>query len=760
MDKIIEQLNMKPVEILIPDYIIEQWQQLLEMMLSSNFSDIVLLNKLKSADYKYLGRAFQDQQEIAIDELTIITQQFSDCLEQEDQRIKKKIAEKVYINSDLAADDIFYLGLPVRWPQGKIFAVLSFYSRDCSLWKTSNLNQIEFAINLIESNLKLIYQNNFNSNLNDYYSKLIDILPVGVLIENEQGIILKANEELEQITGFTKSELIGSSIFETLVPENNSANARQDIKKILADNILSQRIFSQDKFSTEKYLYLQEQKINLPDNSIGIVSIQTDITDKVMVEKQVVDLLNKQKILLDSIDIQIWFADDINHYGIVNEARAEFLGLAKEEIRGKKITEVMQEDKSIQSCLASNRFVFETKQKYHVEEKIKNHTGDLRTLAVTKTPILNEDNKVDAIVCTAVDITEQRRQEAKIKYASYHDSLTELYNRSFMEKEINDFDCKENLPISVIMIDLNGLKLVNDTYGHLAGDNLLQKMAAILKNSCRNSDIVVRWGGDEFVILLPKTKQKNLEEVISRINTKLADNYLLEAGSKIPLSAAIGSAIKSEVYQNIFDILDQAEEIMYKNKLTESKSVKSNIVNSLLRTLSEKSQETGQHSTRMAKLATKIAKKMQLSTIEINKLILIAKLHDIGKTVIPESILNKKTELTEEEWRIIRNHPAVGHRILNATEEFSHISGEVLSHHEFWDGSGYPRGLKGEEIPLLARIIAIVDAYDVMTNKQSYKAPLSKSAALAEIESCSGSQFDPELVELFIKIMKNVVKIK
>lgn len=306
------------------------------------------------------------------------------------------------------------------------------------------------------------------------------------------------------------------------------------------------------------------------------------------------------------------------------------------------------------------------------------------------------------------------------------------------------------------MADLNGLKLVNDTYGHNEGDKLLKKMAEILKESCRSNDLIARWGGDEFVILLPETDRRAVKMVVERINQKISNTFLeFEDGSKLPLSAALGYGVKSHYFEDVFEILDEAESKMYKNKLTESRSIKSNILNSLLKTLSEKSQETSRHSNRMAALARKLAVKIELNQNEINKLTLIAKLHDIGKTVIPEKILNKKEKLTAAEWKEIKTHPAVGHRILNATEEFSHISEEVLSHHERWDGSGYPRGLKAEKIPLLARIIAIVDAYDVMTSKQVYKAAVSKAEALREIKENAGTQFDPELSKLFIDLISD-----
>lgn len=384
-----------------------------------------------------------------------------------------------------------------------------------------------------------------------------------------------------------------------------------------------------------------------------------------------------------------------------------------------------------------------------------NSSGEERFIRLKERKITLPNNE-EGIVSIQSDITEKIKSEEKIKYASYHDSLTDLYNRSYLEKKILDLNQENKLPIALIMADLNGLKLVNDTYGHNEGDNLLRKMAGILKDSCRGNDLIARWGGDEFVILLPETDCEAVKMVVKRINKKISNTFLeFEDSSKLPLSAALGYGVKNNCFEDIFEILDNAESRMYKNKLTESRSIKSNILNTLLKTLSEKSQETSRHSNRMAALARKLAERIDLSQSEINKLTLIAKLHDIGKTVIPEKILNKKEKLIAAEWKEVKTHPAVGQRILNTTEEFSHISESVLSHHERWDGGGYPRGLKEEEISLLARIIAVVDAYDVMTGKQVYKAAISKEEALKEIEKNAGTQFDPELAKLFIELMSD-----
>lgn len=712
MDDILKKIDLDVNKIEIPEKTIRQWQQLLDML--------VELSGVRDAVIRRYDKA---------------------SLESESNKEEQDKSK-------------FYLNYPILWPGGERYGRITIYDNEEINSNHKLKLQLDFVRNLIENNLKLIYQNKLNYNLSNYYSKLIDTLPIGVMIEDMDGRILKVNEIMKDITGFSKKELLASNIFETVVPDDQRDLARENIKKIKNDQVLIHELPSTNGNGEKSYIRLNERKITLPNNKEGIVSIQSDITEKKKAQKKVKELLKKQQVLLDNIDIQIWFAEDIDKYGFANKAHAEFMGLDKEEIKGKKISQVMRSKKESDICLDGNKKVFEEKKRFNSIERIESAGGELRDLSITKIPVFNENDEVEYAVCTAVDVTEKRKSEEKIKYASYHDSLTDLYNRSYLEKKIQDLNSARKLPIALIMADLNGLKLVNDTYGHHEGDKLLKNMADILKQSCRGDDIIARWGGDEFVILLPESDKKAAKNVVKRINKKIADSYLeFEDGSRLPLSAALGYGVKKHYFEDIFDILVEAENKMYKNKLTESRSIKSNILNTLLQTLSEKSQETSSHSNRMELLAKKLGEEIALSESELNKLTLAAKLHDIGKTVIPEKILNKSGELTESEWKEIEKHPAVGHRILNATEEFSHISDEVLSHHENWDGSGYPRGLKGEEIPLLSRIIAIVDAYDVMTTEQVYKAAISKEEALKEIGDNAGGQFDPQLAKKFIELM-------
>ncbi|MEW6064291.1 MAG: HD domain-containing phosphohydrolase [Bacillota bacterium] len=341
----------------------------------------------------------------------------------------------------------------------------------------------------------------------------------------------------------------------------------------------------------------------------------------------------------------------------------------------------------------------------------------------------------------------RKKFEEKILFLCYHDQLTGLYNRRFMEEEIRRLDTPRQLPVSVIMGDVNGLKLTNDVFGHRAADLLLKKAAEIIKESCRREDIIARWGGDEFVVLLPRTDMKAAEEIVRRSKNKCA----LDSEGPVQVSIALGYATKNKAEENIWQVLKEAEEWMYRNKLLQSKSYRNAVISSLKATLFEKSMETEEHAERLKEMSLKIAKGLGLSAKQMDELELLAVLHDIGKVAIKESILLKPGPLTEKEWEEMKKHPEIGCRIAQNTPELAFIAEYILCHHERWDGRGYPSGLKGEEIPLLSRILAVADAFDAMTNDRPYRKAMSREEALAELERNAGTQFDPEVVSAFIE---------
>ena len=313
---------------------------------------------------------------------------------------------------------------------------------------------------------------------------------------------------------------------------------------------------------------------------------------------------------------------------------------------------------------------------------------------------------------------------------------------------MEELDTPEALPLAVIMADSNGLKLVNDTYGHAVGDEMLRAIGGILREVCGEKGILARWGGDEFVILLPRTSMAEAEGISRSIFERCRSTFV----GDVPVSVSLGVAEKHAEEEKLLEILSRAEDDMYKRKLGESRSVRRGVVSALLKALGAKSHETEEHTRRMEMLALKIGERVGLPESELKRLSLVVILHDIGKIHVDEAILGKSGPLTPQEWEIMKKHPETGSRIARSTEDFAHVAEDILSHHERWDGTGYPRGLKGRKIPLLARITSVVDAYDVMTNGRPYKAPLSQAEALEECRRCSGTQFDPELVELFLEI--------
>ncbi|MCF8008741.1 MAG: diguanylate cyclase, partial [Halanaerobiales bacterium] len=386
------------------------------------------------------------------------------------------------------------------------------------------------------------------------------------------------------------------------------------------------------------------------------------------------------------------------------------------------------------------------KKSHKFQFKHKLSDGQIRDVEVFTGPInLRDESYLFSIVH---DITDRKKAESKIIKLSFHDKLTGLYNRAYMEEEMNRVDTKRQLPISIIMGDLNNLKLVNDTYGHQVGDELLIRTAEIIKSSCRNEDIIARWGGDEFVILLPETPLEDAEKICTRI-TDCARNQ----DKNLLVSIALGSTSKNQANEDIFEILNRAETRMYKNKITNRKSARSNVLSAFLNTLREKSFETENHARRMEKLCLKLGKKVGLSGADLDRLSLLTSLHDIGKVTVPQEILNKKDKLNEGEWKVIKGHTEAGYRIVSTMDEFADIAEYILYHHESWNGQGYPEGLSGEDIPLLSRILSLVDAYDVMISGRPYKNAMSIKEVKAEIERCSGGQFDPELTKIFLKMI-------
>lgn len=361
-------------------------------------------------------------------------------------------------------------------------------------------------------------------------------------------------------------------------------------------------------------------------------------------------------------------------------------------------------------------------------------------------PIIEDGNIIGATIFS-YEITDRKKYEASILYLSYNDALTGLYNRRFYSEKLAELKDTKYNPVSIILCDINGLKIMNDAFGHAAGDELLIEVSALLKQIFNDKGSVCRIGGDEFVVLLPNTPLHSAQYYLEKMKRILDKKYL----HGMSVSVSFGVSCRDQD-GDLEEVIRVVEEQMYKNKLFEVTSHRSESIKTILNTLHEKNPREERHSKRVSEICINIGRKLGMKSENLQLLRAISNLHDIGKIAIDEAILNKPGKLTEAEWEIIKRHPEIGYRIISTSPEYAEIAYDILSHHEKWDGTGYPRGIEGENIPIRARIISIADAYDAMVSERPYRKPLSHEEAIAEIKKHTGKQFDPSLVEVFLSL--------
>lgn len=360
-------------------------------------------------------------------------------------------------------------------------------------------------------------------------------------------------------------------------------------------------------------------------------------------------------------------------------------------------------------------------------------------------------NRVIGSVVSFADITERKHQEEELRYLTFHDPVTGLFNKVFAYEEIARLNVERNLPFSIIVGDVNGLKLANDVFGHDAGDALLQDIAQTIKRAVRSDDIVARTGGDEFLILLPKTTEEDAERLLRRILYEVK-NRTRDTISSISL----GTATKMKKEEDFHARIKEAEEKMYQYKsLHHSKNQRSTL-DKIMDTLFEKSPKEKEHAERMSLLSERIATAMNLPYEEIRRVKEAAYFHDIGKIALDEETLNKLCYLQGNEYEEMKRHTVIGYRILNLFSDTMDLARGALEHHELYDGSGYPKQLKGEEISLMGRILSVAEAYEFYARWASPD-HMTEESAVRFIENQKGRKFDEKVVLAFLEIMRPAV---
>lgn len=487
-----------------------------------------------------------------------------------------------------------------------------------------------------------------------------------------------------------------------------------------------------------------------PDHKpVQMIGCHINITEQKMLEKSLKEERELLKATLFSMGDGVITTDREGNVGIVNASAEKLTGWTREEVEGKPFNEVFRFSHTntdeqyagpLDQILKTGELIQDQNQLILLSRE-----GHEIPIENSTSPIRDEGGNINGAVLVFRDYTEKKEKQARIEYLSFHDQLTGLYNRRFFEDELIRLDTVQNLPLSIIMVDVNGLKLINDAFGHSTGDLALREAAAIIQEECQEYNLIARLGGDEFVMLLPRTNQDNAEMLVKRIYSAFEKKTV----GNISLSVSCGWGVKQEPGENMANVLKLAEDHMYRRKLSESKSMHYKTIDIIIRTLHGKSERERKHSERVGLLCEAIAIAMNMDPEDVKEFRTIGLMHDIGKIAIDLRILDKEGPLNALERAELERHPELGYQILRSINEFAKLAEYTLSHHERWDGTGYPRKLKGDEIPLEARIIAIADAYDAMTSDRPYRRAMDKEAAVMELIKESGKQFDPDIAVIF-----------
>lgn len=347
------------------------------------------------------------------------------------------------------------------------------------------------------------------------------------------------------------------------------------------------------------------------------------------------------------------------------------------------------------------------------------------------------------------DNTDHYLNIQQLEYMANHDFLTKLYNRSYYLSIQDTITSQANYPISYVCWNINGLKTINNIYGNANGDIAVKSVADTISQEVGDKGHVFRFDGDEIIVILYNTLEEETLTLMRSIRKRIEAIYIHD----IQVTAEFGMAILTDASDTLDQAYTKAKRSMTHKKMLNQKSLRSNIIESLKKSLQENNYDTEEHAERTSSMAVQLGKKLNLNDSSLKELELLAMLHDIGKLSIPDYILNKPSKLTNEEFEIMKTHTVKGFEIARITPELSNIAEYILHHHERWDGRGYPNGLRGEEIPLLSRIISIVDSHDVMTHDRVYHKAMSQEEAIKELQRCSGTQFDPNIVSIFLELL-------
>ncbi|AUD63761.1 hypothetical protein BK010_09215 [Tenericutes bacterium MO-XQ] len=596
---------------------------------------------------------------------------------------------------------------------------------------------------------EVIKQRDAQKALENQWSKLIQEMPLGfnlreiIFDEHGKGIdykFISINDRYEAMTGLKRKDVIGKYVSEILPDiESSWFDAYSDVVKKQKTAVIEDYSRALDKYY---------RVVSYPYKDNQFVVVAEDITDRKNSEKELIKKeQEKSRIIanLPGVSYQCRFDEDWTMLYMSDRCK-ELTGYDPSEIIENK--SVAFNDLIIPKYREHIFKAYEEakrlNQPCNLEYEIMKKDGS-RIWIWEKGHVFKQDNQwyIEGFL---MDITERKISEQKINYASKHDVLTGLPNRTYFDTVIRRLDQDKYYPLSISIIDIDGLKLINDTYGHDVGDEAILTFANLLSTSCKGHSFIARIGSDEFGVIFAKSDTEKFNDLKNKLFVELANIKIRD----IPLSASCGTAVKTSESQHIEDVLIQAENDMYAQKTLHNQSSRNQVIMALFDSLKDKYEAERNHSDRVSHYCLLMGEKLNLTQQEKLELEFAGRMHDIGKITIPDNILKKPGKLTDEEWVIMKNHTINGYQILRSADKYSNLADYALTHHERWDGKGYPKGLSGENIPLFSRIIGIADAFEAMTSDRPYRKAMAIEDAIKELHRCSETQFDPDLIDVFI----------
>lgn len=570
------------------------------------------------------------------------------------------------------------------------------------------------------------------------YRNLLENQPDMVFAVNMDGYFTYGNSVCTKLTEYSMDRLLNMHLSDLMASEYMPIINANIAKRMTGENILPYEVELINASGVRVPVEVHATHLrNASDQTTEIIGVIRDLSERTRLQEELVKSELKYRTYVEKAPNIILVLDTKGNITFVNRKAEVLLQYPREEMVNRHFTNFVAAENYIQVISSFNARIngFEEAAPYEIE--ITAPGSPKIPVEVRPNLLYDGQGKVSGMLCIVSDISTVKKAKEKLIYLSEHDTLTGIYNRSSFQMTVNDLQLKQVAPVGIIICDINGLKLINDTLGHHAGDTMIQTVGRILQTICADRYYPARIGGDEFAVILPGASQHEMNEFLEIFHREIDE--VNKSNDGLFLSLAIGSSLRHSPGQNMDMVIRSADNSMYRSKLLEQKSARNTILRTLTSALTMRDHMTEEHATRLKHLACGFGKRMNLSEEDLDNLSLLAVTHDIGKIGIPDEILFKNGPLDKDEWEIMRSHCEIGYRIAIESRELSSIAEYILYHHEHWDGEGYPMRLKGQQIPMICRILAIIDAHDAMINDRPYRKAMTAKDAIQELLSGKGT---------------------